>query len=72
MKTVTLEIPENIDIDEIKMQLASKLFGKGIISSGQAAQIAGISKRAFIENVGNYGISIFGESLEDIKNLIDA
>ncbi|TVQ03166.1 MAG: hypothetical protein EA359_10295 [Balneolaceae bacterium] len=49
------------------MQLAAQLFEKGIFSAGQAADMAGISKREFIENVGKYGVSVFGETLEDIE-----
>jgi len=52
------------------VQLAAHLFEKGIMSSGQASDLAGISKRAFLENVGKYGVSIFGESVDDIEQLI--
>jgi hypothetical protein len=53
------------------MQLAGLLFEKGIMSSGQAADLVGISKREFIENIGKYGISVFGETIEDIDKLIN-
>jgi predicted HTH domain antitoxin len=49
------------------MIVASSLFEKGILSSGQAATFVGISKREFIETVGNYGVSIFGETADDLK-----
>lgn len=49
------------------MILAAQLFDKAILSSGQAADIVGISKREFIETVGKYGVSIFGETIKDIK-----
>jgi predicted HTH domain antitoxin len=71
MKTVTLKLPDTSDKKEVKIQLAAQLFEKGIFSSGQAADLAGISKREFIENVGKYGVSVFGESLEDIEKLMD-
>ena len=71
MKTLTLKIPESVNEVEVKMQLASQLFDKGILSSGQAADLVGISKREFLENVGKYGISIFGESVEDIEQIIN-
>jgi predicted HTH domain antitoxin len=55
------------------MNLAAKLFDRGLISSGQAATIVGISKKAFIEIVGQYGVSIFqydeDELAEELKNL---
>ena len=56
---------------DIKMQLAAQLFEKGILSSGKATDLAGITKRMFLENVGKYGVSIFGESIEDLERIID-
>ncbi|MDP1727717.1 MAG: UPF0175 family protein [Bacteroidota bacterium] len=71
MKTLTLRIPDSVDEIDVKMQLAAHLFEKGIMSSGQAADVAGISKREFLENVGKYGVSIFGESIDDLEKLIN-
>jgi predicted HTH domain antitoxin len=67
MKTLTINLPEEVNENEIKMAVAAILFDKGVLSSGQAAEFAGISKRVFIETVGKYGVSIFGETSEDIK-----
>jgi predicted HTH domain antitoxin len=49
------------------MIVASALFEKGILSSGQAAAFVGVTKREFLETVGNYGVSIFGETIADLK-----
>lgn len=65
MKTVTLLLPEEVNETEVKMAIAAILFDKAILSSGQAAGFAGISKREFIENVGKYGVSIFDKTQED-------
>jgi len=70
MKTLTLQIPETVDEKEVKMQLAAQLFEKGILSSGQAALLVGVTKREFLENVGHYGVTVFGETIEDIEKLI--
>ncbi len=70
MKTLTLTIPDTVDEKEVKMQLAAHLFEKGILSSGQAADLVGITKREFLENVGKYGVSIFGEGADDIEKII--
>lgn len=67
MKTVTVNIPDEMNEKELKMAIAAIFFDKGIFSSGQAADFAGITKREFIENAGNYGVSVFGESVEDLK-----
>lgn len=71
MKTLTLKIPDSVDEMDIKMQLAAHLFEKGIMSSGQAADLVGVSKRVFLENVGKYGVSIFGEGIDDIEQIIN-
>ncbi len=62
MSTVKLTISDSVEISEfeLKMTLAAKLFEEGKVSSGQAAEIVGISKRSFIELVGSFGASIFG------------
>lgn len=70
MKTLTLRIPDSVNEEEIKMKIAALLFESGILSSGQAGELAGISKRKFLEEVGKYGISIFGESMEDLEKII--
>ena len=74
MRTLTLEIPDNIDLEnhEIKMILASRLFEKGKLSLGQAADMVGLSKFSFAELLGKYGVNYFNQSeddlLEDINN----
>lgn len=73
--TIELTLPKNVDVSdfEIKMIVASKLYELGRLSSGQAAEIAGLSKRAFLEILGKYNVSVFGydekELVEDLKNL---
>ncbi|MGK7397221.1 MAG: UPF0175 family protein [Candidatus Cyclobacteriaceae bacterium M3_2C_046] len=75
MNTITINLPENINLTpfEIQMHLAIKLYETGKLSLGQAAEIAGISKRTFIELLGKYGASVFGydfdELEEDLKNV---
>lgn len=71
MKTLTINLPDSVDEKDVKMQLAAQLFEKGILSSGQAADLVGISKKEFIESVGKYGVSIFGETAEDIDDIIN-
>ncbi|GAB2479584.1 UPF0175 family protein [Algoriphagus taiwanensis] len=70
MKTITVKVPESADEKEVKMQIAGVLFERGILSSGQAAELVGISKREFIESAGEYGVSVFGETAEDLKKLL--
>ena len=60
MKTLKLKIPDSVNDADVKMQLAAQLFERGVMSSGQAADMVGISKRQFLERVGDYGVSVFG------------
>ncbi|MGC9354591.1 MAG: UPF0175 family protein [Mariniphaga sp.] len=77
MKTIQFTIPETVDLDdrEAKMLLASRLYEKGKLTLGQAASIVGMSKRTFMEILGNYGVSVFNfpesEIGDDIKNARD-
>lgn len=74
MKTVTVEIPDSVHLDkkEAAMILAVKLYEQGMLSSGQAAEMAGYSKRAFLESLGKYNVPLFTydptEIATDIKN----
>jgi len=71
MKTITINLPEEVELDKVKMIIAASLFEQGIMSSGQAAELVGITRRQFLEEIGKYGVSIFGETAEDIEKLID-
>jgi len=74
MKTLTLNIPDTVDFDdnEALMAIASRLYEKGKLSLGQAADLAGLSKQTFMEILGNYGVSVFNypptELEQDIEN----
>jgi predicted HTH domain antitoxin len=73
MRTLYLNIPDSVDKgdNELAMIIASKLYEDGTLSSGQAADLAGISKRAFIELIGKYGVSVFSNSIEDLESDIE-
>jgi predicted HTH domain antitoxin len=64
---VTVNIPKQANLSEfdVAMTLASRLYELGKITSGQAAEMVGLSKRAFIELLGKYNVSVFGYTLED-------
>jgi predicted HTH domain antitoxin len=70
MRTIQLNIPDSIDKNdsELAMIIASKLYEDGTLSSGQAADLAGLSKRTFIELLGKYGVSIFSTSVKDLES----
>lgn len=70
MKTIHLQVPDDVDLKDFEytMIIAAKLYEDGKLSSGQAAQIAGLSKRAFIELLGRYRVSVFSSSLSDLRS----
>ena len=73
MKTLTLQIPDNLDEREAKTLLAAKLYEKGSLSLGQAAELAGYSKRDFIELLANYEVSVFEYSETELeKDILNA
>jgi len=73
MKTLTINIPDTLDMNdrEAKMLLASRLYEKGKLSLGQAAEMVGLSKRAFMEILSDYDVSIFNYPASDIERDIE-
>jgi len=70
MRTIQLKIPESVDLKDydFSMIVASKLYEDAKLSAGQAAEIVGLSKRAFIEIIGKYGVSVFSTSISDLHS----
>lgn len=70
MRKITLNLPDSIDLDsnDIAMLVAVRLYEEGRLSLGQAAEVVGLTKRAFVEVLGNYGGSIFNYPASDIAN----
>lgn len=68
MRTIQINIPDSVDLKDydFSMIVAAKLYEDAKLSSGQAAEIVGLSKRAFIEMLGKYGVSVFSKSLTDL------
>jgi predicted HTH domain antitoxin len=52
-------LPFSLSEDEAKLLLAVKLYEVGKVSLGQAAKLAGFSKRAFMEMLGFTTIHFF-------------
>ncbi|QGY42662.1 UPF0175 family protein [Maribellus comscasis] len=70
MRKIQLNIPDNVDLKDydLSMIIASKLYEDAKLSAGQAAEIVGLSKRAFIEMLGKYGVSVFSSSVSDLHS----
>jgi len=75
MKSIVLNIPEKLNHPtfDYSVYLAAKLYEDSILSAGQAADVAQLSKRTFIEIMGKYGISVFSTSVDDLmKDIANA
>ena len=69
MKVLTLNIPDSLDIDnrDLAMLVATQLYEQGKLSLGQAAELAGLTKRTFAELLGSYNVSIFNYPTTDLS-----
>lgn len=70
MKTLTLSILYALDLDsqDVAMIVSARLYEQGKLSLGQAAEIAGLTKRAFAELLSSYGVSIFNSPAADLAS----
>ncbi len=63
-----LNIPDSLDVDnhDLAMLVATRLYEQGKLSLGQAAELAGLTKRTFAELLGIYNVSIFNYPASDL------
>ena len=73
MKVLTLNVPDNLDLDsmQVAMLVASRLYEQGKLSLGQAAELAGITKRTFVELLGSYDVSIFNYPASELSSDVE-
>ena len=64
---IVLDFPDTVGLSEfdLKMYLGVSLYEKDLMSSGLAAEVVGINRGIFIENMGKYGMSIFEKLTEE-------
>ncbi|OQY83641.1 MAG: small protein [Chloroflexi bacterium UTCFX4] len=75
--TITIDYPEELATSlhlstrefesEFRMAAAAKLFELGRISSGRAAELAGIPRVLFLKRVGDYGVPVFDLTPEELE-----
>jgi predicted HTH domain antitoxin len=70
MRTIQIKVPDSIEMTDydFSMLVAAKLYEDQKLSSGQAAEMVGLSKRTFIELLGKYGVSVFSNSISDLHS----
>jgi predicted HTH domain antitoxin len=64
---LTLDLPSSLSKDEVQTFLAVKLYESERVSLGQAARLAGFSKRAFIEVLGKNKIPVINYSPDELR-----
>lgn len=62
-----MKIPDEEVEERIRIELALRLYEKGILSFGQARRLAGVSKWEFIELLAREGIGITYDE-EELEN----
>jgi predicted HTH domain antitoxin len=82
MTELTLKIPYDIPhllkmstddfTREAQMLLAVKLFEMGRLTSGKAAELAGMPRVAFLHTLSRYGVAAINIQAEEIDHEIDA
>lgn len=70
MKTLNINIPDTLDLNEldVAMLISTHLYEQGKLSLGQAAEIAGLTKRTFAELLSKYNVSLFNYPASDLSN----
>jgi predicted HTH domain antitoxin len=76
MVRMTIELPEGAlsalrkdpqaFASEMRLAAAVKWYELGVVSQGRGAEIAGLSRRAFIDALSRFGVSPFQYTAEEI------
>jgi predicted HTH domain antitoxin len=77
MKTLRVTLPNDFELAvsttseeleaQVRLMAALKMFELGKLSSGKAAELAGMSRVEFFEMCGRYRVSIFNYSPGDLE-----
>jgi predicted HTH domain antitoxin len=78
MNKLLLEYPEDLETavqttreefaDQIRLMAALKMFELGKLSSGKAAELAGVSRVEFLDLCGRYQVPVFNYSPEELES----
>lgn len=52
---------------EIRLAAAAKWYEMGVLSQGKAAEVAGLSRAAFVSELARFDVSPFQETAEEVS-----
>lgn len=68
MSPSTIVIPPTVTEGEARIYLSMKLFEIGRLSCGQAAELAGTSKRTYMELLGKQGLAAIDYPASELED----
>ncbi|MFN8472094.1 MAG: UPF0175 family protein [Anaerolineae bacterium] len=78
MKDVTVKVPDDVAqavsltpeelAAQVRLMAALKMFELGKLSSGHAAELAGLSRVEFLEMCGRYKVSVFNYAPDELAD----
>lgn len=81
MEKLVLEVPEEVLVSlkespqefsrDILMLSAIKLYEMGKLSSGRAAQLAGVSRIRFLQSLSRYNVPVFDLTEEELRQDVE-
>lgn len=67
MTTMVIELPDDISDVDAKLELAFGLYRNGLVTQGQAAEIAGYGRRDFIDLMIQHGESVSNITMDELE-----
>jgi predicted HTH domain antitoxin len=77
MTTIQVEVPDSVFLAlrespaevarDIRVAAAASWFARGLVSQGRAAELAGVSRWEFLEELGRRGIPAINITLDDLR-----
>jgi predicted HTH domain antitoxin len=72
MSELKVELPPDVSVEEARILLMIKLFETGRLSLGQAARMAGYSKKVFMELLEKAGVPVFDSPASELQDELEA